>query len=89
MALTTMKKRGTKKRGRGRPRGLGESPVDFKDRFQKFYYQHRKRLNDERRKVYNAKKRKGICVRCNKKAIKGSVFCKEHREKSRQYNRKE
>ncbi len=77
------------KRGRGRPRGMGPAPGEFKDRFQKFYYQHRERLNEERRKTYLEKKARGLCVRCGRKAVKGSVFCKEHRSKSREYNRQE
>ncbi len=72
-----------KKRGRGRPRGMGPAPKDFKDRFQKFYYAHREDLNDARRKAYQEKRAKGICVRCGKKAVKGSVFCTDHRQKSR------
>ncbi len=73
----------TKKRGRGRPRGFGEAPSEFKDRFQKFYYEHRKRLNEERRTLYQERKKKGLCVRCGQKAEKGSVFCKRHLEMSR------
>jgi hypothetical protein len=76
-----------KKRGRGRPRGMGATPRQFKDRFQKFYYEHRERLNNERRKAYLAKKARGLCVRCAKKVAKGSVFCSEHRMKSRDYNK--
>jgi hypothetical protein len=73
----------TKKRGRGRPRGFGSKPGDFKDRFQKFYYEHRARLNEERRKLYIERKKKGLCVRCGKPAVKGSVFCRHHLEMSR------
>jgi len=68
---------------------MGPTPKKFKDRFQKFYYEHRSRLNEERRKAYEEKKAKGICVRCSRKAVKGSVFCKKHRDKSREYNRAE
>ncbi|MBR9693210.1 hypothetical protein GOV07_04775 [Candidatus Woesearchaeota archaeon] len=70
------------KRGRGRPRGFGETPSGYKDRFQKFYFSHRERLNDERRNAYDEKKRKGICVRCSDKAVRDSVFCRDHRERT-------
>lgn len=78
---------GRMKRGRGRPRGFGQVPRQFKDRFQKFYYEHRDRLNRERRSAYIEKKDKGVCVRCKRKASKGSIFCQEHKSKSREYNR--
>lgn len=77
-----------KKRGRGRPRGFGPAPREFKDRFQKFYYVHRDDLNDERRSTYKRKKIRRICVRCKRMAVKGSVFCAQHRKMSRKYNRK-
>ncbi len=70
-------------RRRGRPLGFSGVPHEFKDRFQKFYYEHRERLNNERRATYLARKAKGLCVRCAKRAAKGSVFCKAHRELSR------
>ncbi len=73
----------SRKSGRGRPRGFGVAPREFKDRFQKFYYEHRARLNEERRRRYQERKAKGLCVRCGKKAVSGSVFCREHRAKSR------
>ncbi|MBR9693209.1 hypothetical protein GOV07_04770 [Candidatus Woesearchaeota archaeon] len=75
------------KRGRGRPRGFGTAPGDFKDRFQKFYYEHRARLNDGRRILYEERKAKGLCVRCGKKTVQKSVFCRHHLDLSRQYNR--
>jgi hypothetical protein len=80
------KKGGRVKRGRGRPRGFGSVPRQFKDRFQKFYYEHRERLNRERRSAYQAKKAKRFCVRCKRKVVKGSIFCARHRAKSREYN---
>lgn len=55
----------------------------FKNRFQKFYHKHKKQLNAKRRALYKSKKKKGICVKCKKKAIKGSVFCANHKLKSR------
>jgi|GEM_PF-1911083 len=71
------------KRGRGRPRGMGPAPREFKDRFQKFYFVHRGDLNNERRRLYLQKKARGICVRCKRKVVKGSVFCADHRKRSR------
>jgi hypothetical protein len=58
----------------------------FKDRFQKFYYQHRPDLNKFRRSTYQDKKRKGICVKCKKKSLSSSIFCAYHLRKSRVYN---
>lgn len=60
----------------------------FKDRFQKFYYLHRPDLNKFRRSTYSDKKRKGICVKCKKKALSSSIFCAYHLNKSRVYNRR-
>ncbi len=67
---------------RGRPRGFGKAPREFQDRFQKFYYLHRERLNEERRKAYRLRKAKKLCVRCTRKAVANSVFCRKHREQS-------
>jgi hypothetical protein len=58
----------------------------FKDRFQKFYYEHRPDLNKSRRSTYSEKKKKGICVKCKKKALSSSIFCAAHLRKSRIYN---
>ena len=58
----------------------------FKDRFQKFYYTHRPDLNKFRRSTYSTKKKKGICVKCQKKALSSSIFCAYHLRKSRIYN---
>jgi hypothetical protein len=58
----------------------------FKDRFQKFYYLHRPDLNKFRRSTYTTKKKKGICVKCKKKALSSSIFCAYHLRKSRVYN---
>ena len=60
----------------------------FKNRFQKFYYLHREGLNKERKALYFEKQKKGICVKCKKKAVKNSIFCKYHLEQSREYNRR-
>lgn len=69
--------------GRGRPRGFGKAPKEYKDRFQKHYYAHREELNEKRRLLYFGKKASGLCVRCRKKALKGKLFCSEHLMKSR------
>jgi hypothetical protein len=55
----------------------------FKDRFEKFYYLHRGAINKGRRNLYEEKKRKGICVKCAKKALATSIFCAVHLRKSR------
>ena len=68
----------TTKETRGRPRGFGEAPKKYKDRFQKFYFKNRERLNDERRETYQARRNAGACVRCGSlKEVKG-VFCATH-----------
>lgn len=61
--------------------------IKYKDRFQKFYHLNKKRLNKERKLIYQEKKAKGICTRCKKKAIKGIQMCKYHQIKQMQYNR--
>ena len=84
--MAKIKAKARAKRGRGRPRGFGSVPRQFKDRFQKFYYEHRDRLNRERRASYVDKKHLKVCVRCKRKVVKGSIFCAMHRAKSREYN---
>ncbi len=59
----------------------------YPNRFVKFYHLNKKRLNNERRSSYITKKKKGICVRCNDKSVKGIVFCKYHRQKQKGYNK--
>ena len=61
---------------------------DYPNRFVKFYHENRKRLIKERRSLYKDKKESGICVRCNKKALKSIVFCRYHQERQKEYNRK-
>jgi hypothetical protein len=64
----------------------GGLPKKVKNRFQKFYYLHRPELNKFRRSSYTDKKKKGICVKCKKKALATSIFCSYHLRKSRVYN---
>ena len=59
----------------------------YPNRFVKFYHLNKNRLNKERRSTYSTKKKKGLCVRCNSKAVKGVVFCKYHRQKQKRYNK--
>ena len=64
---------------RGRPPGFGEEPDEYQDRFQKFYYTHRERLNDERRGLYKKRKALKVCVRCGKGlSRKNRLFCERH-----------
>ncbi|PIZ50734.1 hypothetical protein COY27_05975 [Candidatus Woesearchaeota archaeon CG_4_10_14_0_2_um_filter_33_13] len=60
----------------------------YPNRFLKFYYENQQRLNKERRSTYTEKKDAGICVRCNKKALSGIVFCDYHQKKQINYNKK-
>ncbi|PIN73923.1 hypothetical protein COV20_02300 [Candidatus Woesearchaeota archaeon CG10_big_fil_rev_8_21_14_0_10_45_16] len=59
----------------------------YPNRFLKFYHLNKKRLNNERRSLYDEKRKKGICVRCNDKAVSGIVFCSYHQKKQKKYNR--
>ena len=61
---------------------------DYDNRFVKFYHLNKKRLCKERKSTYHEKKKKGICVRCNKKAVPGIVFCKYHQGMQVGYNKK-
>jgi len=79
------------KRGKRKPskfKKTGRLPKRVKDRFAKFYWLHRPALNTFRRSSYQQKKRKGICVKCKKAALKTSIFCSKHLAKSRVYNRR-
>jgi hypothetical protein len=58
----------------------------FKNRFQKFYHLNKTRINKKRRLVYGQKERKGLCVRCKRRALKGITFCAFHRKKQHEYN---
>ena len=66
----------------------GESKEEYSNRFLKFYHQNKKRLKKERKSAYHTKKKQGICVRCNKKAESGIVFCAYHKGKQKGYNKK-
>lgn len=59
----------------------------FRDRFHKFYELNKERINEERRTKYKDHVRKGLCVRCSKKSVKGIKLCKFHQEKQKQYNK--
>lgn len=68
-----------KVRSPGRPRGFArQQPAAFKDRFERFYFKNRKRLNEERRVKYEDRRKRGVCVRCGKRSG-GKLFCKAHR----------
>lgn len=58
----------------------------WKNRFQKFYHLNRDRINKKRRLVYKSKEKKGTCVRCKRRSLKGITFCAFHRKKQHQYN---
>ena len=60
----------------------------YANRFIKFYHQNKKKLNENRRLSYSERKKKKICVRCKKKALKGIVFCEYHQSKQKKYNKK-
>jgi hypothetical protein len=60
----------------------------YPNRFLKFYHLNRDRLIEERKSIYSEKKKKGICVRCNRKSVSGIVFCKYHQKKQKGYNKK-
>jgi len=65
-----------------------KSSEDYDNRFVKFYHLNKKRLCKERKGTYHDKKKSGICVRCNKKAVSGIVFCKYHQQMQVGYNKK-
>jgi nitrate/TMAO reductase-like tetraheme cytochrome c subunit len=61
---------------------------EYTNRFLKFYHENRKRLTKERKSAYHERRKSGICVRCSQKTVPGIVFCKYHRQKQKEYNRK-
>ncbi len=61
--------------------------VDAPNRFLRFYYANRLELLAERKETYNAKLKKGICVRCNTKVVSGIKYCLNHQQKQKEYNR--
>lgn len=62
--------------------------TEYPNRFLKFYHENRNRLMKERRLTYHQKRKKGICVRCNRKALSKIVFCSYHQECQKGYNHK-
>mgnify|MGYP001616553970 CR=1 FL=1 len=65
-----------------------EVKEEYSNRFVRFYHLNQKRLIQERRSLYHEKKDKGICVRCNKPALEGIIFCEFHQQKQAGYNQK-
>ncbi len=61
---------------------------EYPNRFLKFYYLNKSRLNKERRGSYYYKKKAGTCVRCKKPRVTGIVFCIYHQSKQKEYNTK-
>jgi len=60
----------------------------YPNRFVKFYQLHKKKLNSGRRSSYSKRKKAGICVRCQQKALRRIVFCQYHKLKQKGYNQK-
>ena len=77
-----------KKNGRGRPAGFVKNPTEYENRFEKFYYENRKRLSIERKNKYKERKAAGLCIRCENKAVEGRVFCWNHMLESRTTQKK-
>lgn len=67
-------------------RKVGEEKK-YPNRFLKFYHHNQGRLLQERKSLYHEKKKKGICVRCNKPVIEGIIFCEYHQQKQAGYNK--
>lgn len=59
----------------------------YPNRFLKFYHENKGRVNKNRRSKYTQHLKAGLCVRCNKKAASGIVFCTYHQQKQNQYNK--
>ena len=59
----------------------------YPNRFLKFYYLNKERLNKERCSSYAERKSKSICVRCSRPVVQGIVFCAYHQEKQKTYNK--
>ena len=70
------------------PKKISWTSKKYDNRFQKFYDLNKKRINEERRKRYKDNIKKGLCVRCSKKALKGIKLCSYHRKKQQEYNKK-
>lgn len=60
----------------------------YPNRFVKFYYLNKNRLNKERRSGYHGRRKSGVCVRCRRKSVPGIVFCEYHQQKQKEYNLK-
>jgi hypothetical protein len=69
-------------------RNLFKKKKTFKNRFEKFYYLNKEKIRKERKQRYYDKKKKGICIKCKRKAIKGINFCAYHRKQQEDYNKK-
>jgi len=65
---------------------MAKKELEYRDRFHKHYELHKEEINDKRRTLYKAKVLTGVCVRCNKRSIKGIKLCKQHRETQKEYN---
>ena len=76
-----------KKPPQAKPPAQEQTAGPYPNRFLKFYYLNKQRLNTERRSSYNERKSKGICVRCSLPAVEGIVFCADHQEKQKTYNK--
>ncbi len=59
----------------------------YPNRFLKFYHNNKGRLLKERKSSYYEKKKNGICVRCNRNALEGIIFCDYHQQKQVGYNK--
>ena len=73
-----------KEKGRGKEKKQCEQ---YPNRFLKFYHHNKDRLLKERKSLYHEKKLKGVCVRCNRQALAGIVFCEYHQQKQVGYNK--
>jgi len=78
------KKQIRKKTRSGKPLIEGK----YTSRFAKFYELNKEYVSKYRKKRYEEKKKKGICIKCKKKAIKGINFCAYHRAQTKRYNEK-
>ena len=67
---------------------LKRKKKEYPNRFLKHYHENKKKLLKERKSLYNQKKEAGICVRCNKKALKDIIFCSYHKNMQKGYNKK-
>lgn len=68
-------------------KGSTKDSEKYANRFIKFYYNNKARLLKYRKSLYYQKKQKGICVRCNRAALEGIVFCDYHQQKQVEYNK--